>query len=95
MARKLVLDHVAWVGTTDRPVFPGGVTVEFERRRYGTGASSRFFTWGTLVAPGYERLSLGDPWPKINPGRLEVEAAAWHALIGRSMERMAGSPRPA
>lgn len=70
--RKMTLGGVGWTEATGGPVI-----VEFERRRYGTGASSRTYTWGYVIAPDGSRLLLGDPWPKITPGRAEVEEAAW------------------
>lgn len=56
--------------TVEGKTFP----VRFERRRYGTGASSRTFTWVEAYVGG-SWVSLGDPWPCITPARKEIEAA--------------------
>lgn len=55
-----------------------------ERRRYGTGASSRTYTWVYLFPHGIngERVAMGDAWPCINPKRSEVEAAIRHHVGG-------------
>lgn len=71
------------------------VILRFERRRYGTGASSRFFTWvhASLapMGPGEEVVSVGDPWPCVRPKMDEMRERAYQVLVGRSMERLAGA----
>lgn len=64
--------------TIDGRAFP----VRFERRRYGTGASSRFFTWA-YVTLGGESVSLGDPWPCVTPAKRELEWAIIKAILDR------------
>ena len=39
-----------------------GVRIMFERRKYGTGRSTKFFTW-LNYHDGKEWQSYGDPWP--------------------------------
>jgi hypothetical protein len=39
-----------------------GVRVLFERRKYGTGPSTKFFTW-LMYRDGKEWETYGDPWP--------------------------------
>jgi hypothetical protein len=53
-----------------------GVRVLFERRRYGTGASTKFFTW-LLWHDGNEWQTYGDPWPSsVIPKKQLAEAIA-------------------
>lgn len=45
----------------------------FERRRYGTGASIKFFTWVLYRPVGTtEWQAYGDPWPKGRLNKKEV-----------------------
>jgi hypothetical protein len=46
---------------------------EFERRRYGTGASLRFYTWVNYRLIGSDEWhAYGDPWPKARLNKLEL-----------------------
>ena len=47
-----------------------GVELCFERRRY----SNRTFTWVSAMIGG-EWVSIGDPWPCMNPGLDELKRA--------------------
>lgn len=49
--------------------------IELTRRRY----SNKTFTWAE-VRLGDEWISLGDPWPCLNPKRSELIAAAVGAI---------------
>jgi hypothetical protein len=56
----------------------GVIRYKFERRRYGTGPSTRFFTWlvyRTPNTPDHEWETYGDPWPKVRLNKKELEAA--------------------
>lgn len=48
-----------------------GLPVSYERRRYGRAA---FFCWVQVYHQG-AWVSLGDPWPKVTPSRLELAQA--------------------
>jgi hypothetical protein len=54
-----------------------GIRYKFERRRYGSGPSTRFFTWLMYRTPntGPEWESYGDPWPKVRLNKKELQAA--------------------
>lgn len=60
----------------------------FERRRYGTGASSRTFTWlnwrvrvdGDITKPRHVWNSYGDPWQKIKLNKKELAKALAHIM---------------
>lgn len=54
----------------------GNVEYYFERRRYGTGPSIRFFTWlNYRVKPSKEWQTYGDPWPKVRLNKTELAEA--------------------
>jgi hypothetical protein len=53
-----------------------GIEYYFERRRYGTGAGQKFFTWlNYRVAPTADWKTFGDPWPKVQLSKDELAAA--------------------
>ena len=48
-----------------------GVSVAFERRRYGRTC----YTWALADFGGGELVTLGDPWPSVRVRRAELEQA--------------------
>lgn len=55
-----------------KPVNIGEYSVAFERRRYGPRSSPTFYTWVYLQTGPDDWVSLGDPWPVLNPKRSEI-----------------------
>jgi hypothetical protein len=54
----------------------GPVEYYFERRRYGSGPSTRFYCWLMYrVEPSTDWHTYGDPWPKVTPSKAEVSKA--------------------
>ncbi len=53
------------------------LTFSFHRRRYG---KKQFYTWAYIKGPDGSPLSLGDPWPCVNPKKSELIEAARIAL---------------
>lgn len=48
-----------------------GVDIRYERRRYGSGASTVFFTW-LYYFDGKEWEVYGDPWPSSVIPRIQL-----------------------
>jgi hypothetical protein len=66
-----------------------GVRVLFERRRYGTGASTKFFTW-LLYHDGQHWETYGDPWPSSVIPHVELAKAMADIKIKLSDKETAG-----
>jgi hypothetical protein len=62
-----------------------GIEVMFVRRRYGSGATTRFFTWLHWKNSAGEWRSYGDPWPSSTIPKDELQ----HAIAGIMAQQMA------
>jgi hypothetical protein len=58
----------------NRELLIDGVRVLFERRKYGTGPSTKFFTW-LLYHDGEKWETYGDPWPSSVIPKVELAKA--------------------
>lgn len=61
-----------------KAVYTYGLSFEymFERRRYGTGAGSKTFTWLNYRKPGTrEWKQFGDPWPSVRISKKDLTEA--------------------
>lgn len=54
------------------------ISYKFDRRRYGHGKTTKFFTWlmfRTPFTPDHEWETYGDPWPKVKLNKKELDEA--------------------
>ena len=62
-----------------------GIEVMFVRRKYGAGASTKFFTWLHWKDGAGEWRCYGDPWPSSTIPKDQLQ----HALADIMAQRMA------
>ncbi len=66
-----------------------GIEVMFVRRKYGTGPTTRFFTWLHWKNTAGEWQSYGDPWPSSTIPKDELQNALANIMAQRIAEDLA------
>lgn len=67
-----------------------GIEVRFIRRKYGTGTSTRFYTWLHWKDAEGAWQCYGDPWPSSTIPKAELQNAMAEIMAKRMADDVAG-----